>query len=338
MKIAFFNSKAYDIEFFNNANQAYKHEIRYFPAHLDIDSTGLITDETVVCAFINDCLDEAVLEKLKDKGIKLIALRSAGYNHVDLACAKRLGLPVLRVASYSPYSVAEHAVGLLQCLNRKIHRAYNRVRENDFSLHNLIGFDLHGKTVGVIGTGNIGQAFINIMQGFGCNIIAFDPIEQNSCIASGVEYVPIETLFEQASIISLHCPLTPDTFHIIDEQAIAKMQQGVTIINTSRGKLIDTQAVIGGLKTHKIGLLGLDVYEEEEAIFYEDLSSSIMRDDQFARLLTFPNVLITSHQAFFTKEAMVTIAQVTLANITRYEKNQDIENGLIINLTSHIPK
>lgn len=330
MKIAFFNSKPYDIEFFNAANQEYKHEIGYFPSRLTEDSAALITNEGVVCAFINDCLDETVLNKLKDSGITLIALRSAGYNHVDLVCAKRLGLLVLRVPSYSPYAVAEHAVGLLQCLNRKIHLAYNRVRESDFSLHNLMGVDLHGKTVGVVGTGNIGRAFIHIMQGFGCRILAFDPIEQSSCIETGVDYVPLDTLLEQATIISLHCPLTPDTYHMINSLSLAKMQKGVTIVNTSRGKLINTQAAISALKTGHIGLLGLDVYEEEEAFFYEDLSSSVIQDDQLARLLTFPNVIITSHQAFFTQEAMVKIAQVTLANISRFEKNLKIENEVLI--------
>jgi D-lactate dehydrogenase len=326
VKIAFFNSKPYDLEFFNLVNASHGHIINYYPTHLTAESVALIKDETVVCAFINDCLNEDVLHALKKKGIELIALRSAGFNHVDLVCAAQLSLPVVRVSSYSPYAIAEHAVGLLQCLNRRIHRAYNRVREGDFSLHNLIGFDLHGKTVGVIGTGNIGQAFIRIMQGFGCKVLAFDPVESPDCIASGVQYVSLEMLFKSSDIISLHCPLTPKTQHLIDSTAIANMKDDVTIINTSRGKLIDTKAIIQALKLGKIGLLGLDVYEEEEDVFFEDLSSIVLQDDQLSRLLTFPNVIITSHQAFFTKEAMLKIAQVTLSNISRFEHDGILEN------------
>ena len=326
MKIAFFNSKPYDLEFFNLVNASHGHIINYYPTHLTAESVALIKDETVVCAFINDCLNEDVLHALKKKGIELIALRSAGFNHVDLVCAAQLSLPVVRVSSYSPYAIAEHAVGLLQCLNRRIHRAYNRVREGDFSLHNLIGFDLHGKTVGVIGTGNIGQAFIRIMQGFGCKVLAFDPVESPDCTASGVQYVSLEMLFKSSDIISLHCPLTPKTQHLIDSTAIANMKDDVTIINTSRGKLIDTKAIIQALKLGKIGLLGLDVYEEEEDVFFEDLSSIVLQDDQLSRLLTFPNVIITSHQAFFTKEAMLKIAQVTLSNISRFEHDGILEN------------
>jgi D-lactate dehydrogenase len=307
-------------------NQSYGHEITYYPIQLNAESASLIKDEGAVCAFINDNLNEPVLRVLKSKGVKLIALRSAGFNHVDLAAAKQLSLPVVRVAAYSPYAIAEHTVGLLQCLNRHIHRAYNRVREGDFSLHNLIGFDLHGKTVGVVGTGNIGQTFIRIMQGFGCNILAFDPMENEECIASGVKYVPLETLFSQSDIISLHCPLTPETHHLINSKTIESMQDDVTLLNTSRGKLIDTKAIIQALKTGKIGRLGLDVYEEEEHIFFEDLSSMVLQDDQLSRLLTFPNVIITSHQAFFTKEAMLKIAQVTLSNISNFEKDGTLDN------------
>ena len=310
MKIAFFNSKPYDLEFFNLVNAKHGHIINYYPTHLTLESVALIRDETVVCAFINDCLDEDVLHALKKKGIDLIALRSAGFNHVDLVCAKQLSLPVVRVSSYSPYAIAEHAVGLLQCLN-------------------LIGFDLHGKTVGVVGTGNIGQAFIRIMLGFGCKVLAFDPVENDECIKSGVQYLPLERLFEHSDIISLHCPLTPQTHHLIDSEAIALMKDDVTIINTSRGKLIDTKAIIQALKLSKIGLLGLDVYEEEEDIFFEDLSSTVLQDDQLSRLLTFPNVIITSHQAFFTKEAMLKIAQVTLSNISRFEHDGILENEVV---------
>ncbi|MFQ3198424.1 MAG: D-lactate dehydrogenase [Paraglaciecola sp.] len=328
MKIAFFNTKPYDQQYFDKLNQTHGHEIRYLTPHLNLESTALVNDEQVVCAFINDSLDAEVLNVLQQKGVTLIALRSAGFNHVDLLAAKQLNLPVVRVPAYSPYAVAEHAAGLLLCLNRKLNRAYNRVREGDFSLHNLMGFDLHGKTVGIIGTGKIGQAFNKIMQGFGCHVIAYDNTQYQECIDTGVEYVSLDTLFSQASIISLHCPLTPETAHMINEQSLAKMQDNVTIINTSRGKLIDTKAIIAALKTGKVGLLGLDVYEEEEALFFEDFSSSVIKDDQLARLLTFPNVIVTSHQAFFTCEAMEQIAQVTLSNITEFEKNGTIENEI----------
>jgi D-lactate dehydrogenase len=328
VKVAFFNTKPYDSEFFDQVNKSLGHEIHYFAAHLNLESTALISDEKVVCAFINDCLDANVLSALQEKGVRLIALRSAGFNHVDLACAERLSLPVVRVPAYSPYAVAEHAVGLLQCLNRGIHRAHNRVREGDFSLHNLMGFDLHGKTVGVIGTGSIGRAFIKIMQGFGCRVLAYDITINQICVNAGVEYVSLEKLFVQSDIISLHCPLSPETHHMIDTQAIDAMRDGVTIINTSRGKLIDTKAIINALKIGKIGLLGLDVYEEEEAVFFEDLSSSVIQDDQLSRLLTFPNVIVTSHQAFFTKEAMLKIAQISLSNITAFEKDGSVENAV----------
>lgn len=328
MKVAFFNTKPYDQDFFDRVNQEYGHEIRYFLPHLNLQTTALISDETVICAFINDCLDENVLKALKNKGVKLIALRSAGYNHVDLKAAKALALPVVRVPAYSPYAVAEHATGLLLCLNRHIHRAFNRVREGDFSLHNLMGFDLHGKTVGVIGTGKIGQTFAKIMQGFGCKVIAYDIKPDQACTDSGVEYLSLQEVLTQASIISLHCPLTPDTYHLINENTLASMQDGVTIINTSRGKLIDTKAIIAALKTSKVGLLGLDVYEEEEALFFEDLSSSVIQDDQLSRLLTFPNVIITSHQAFFTAEAMEKIAHVTLSNIREFEQDSSLNNSI----------
>lgn len=328
MKIAFYNSKQYDQEFFERANQNGAHQIRYFSSHLNLESTSQICDEQVVCAFINDNLDAAVLHSLKAKGIKLIALRSAGFNHVDLACSKQLALPVVRVPAYSPYAVAEHAAGLLLCLNRGIHRAHNRIREGDFSLRNLMGFDLHGKTVGVVGTGKIGQAFANIMLGFGCKVMAYDVVPNEQCIASGVNYVTLEHLFSQADVISLHCPLTPETHHLINHKALEKMRDGVTIINTSRGKLVDTKAIINALKTGKVGLLGLDVYEEEEALFFEDFSEKGIQDDVLARLTTFPNVIITSHQGFFTQEAMLNIAQTTLSNISQFELDGSIQNGV----------
>ncbi|GAC22033.1 2-hydroxyacid dehydrogenase [Paraglaciecola arctica] len=329
MKIAFFNTKQYDQEYFDRANQNAAQQIRYFSSHLNLESTSLITDEKVVCAFINDNLNAEVLHKLKSKGIELIALRSAGFNHVDVACAKQLSLPVVRVPAYSPFAVAEHAVGLLLCLNRGIHRAHNRIREGDFSLRNLMGFDIHGKTVGIIGTGKIGQAFANIMLGFGCKVIAYDVVHNEQCIKSGVTYVSLDNLLSHADVISLHCPLTPETYHLINQEALAKMRDGVTIINTSRGKLVDTKAIINSLKNGKVGLLGLDVYEEEEALFFEDFSKKGIQDDVLARLTTFPNVIITSHQGFFTQEAMLNIAQTTLSNISQFEQNGSIQNGVI---------
>ena len=328
MKIAFFNTKQYDQEYFDRANQNGAHQIRYFSSHLNLESTSLINDEKVVCAFINDNLNADVLHKLKHKGIELIALRSAGFNHVDMACAKKLSIPVVRVPAYSPYSVAEHAVGLLLCLNRGIHRAHNRIREGDFSLRNLMGFDLHGKTVGIIGTGKIGQSFCNIMLGFGCNVIAYDVVHNQQCVNSGVKYTTLDNLLSQADVISLHCPLTPETYHLLDQTALAKMRDGVTIINTSRGKLVDTKAIINALKNGKVGLLGLDVYEEEEALFFEDFSAKGIQDDMLARLTTFPNVIVTSHQGFFTQEAMLNIAQTTLSNISQFDQDGSVQNGV----------
>lgn len=327
MKVAFFNTKAYDKIFFELANKDFGHQISYFSAHLSIESAALVNDQKVVCAFINDDLSADVLSVLQQKGVELIALRSAGFNHVDLAAAKELNISVVRVPAYSPYAVAEHTVGLLLCLNRGIHRAHNRVREGDFSLRNLMGFDLHGKTVGIVGTGKIGQAFATIMRGFGCRVVAYDIVENPICKELGVEYVSLESLLSCVHILSLHCPLTPDTFHLVDDNALETMRDGVTIINTSRGKLVDTQALIKGLKSGKISLLGLDVYEEEEAMFFEDLSATGIQDDVLARLTTFPNVIITSHQGFFTQEAMKNIAHTTLSNIAQFESGT-IQNAV----------
>lgn len=328
MKIAFYNTKQYDQEYFDNANKDGNHQINYFSSHLNLESTSLISDEKVVCAFINDNLNPEVLQRLKDLGVELIALRSAGFNHVDISAAKQLSLPVVRVPAYSPYAVAEHAVALLLCLNRGIHRAHNRIREGDFSLRNLMGFDLHGKTVGIIGTGKIGQTFAKIMLGFGCNVIAFDVKQNNQCVSWGVNYVTLDHLLAHSQIISLHCPLTPQTYHLIDNNALEKMRDGITIINTSRGKLVDTKAIINGLKKGKVGMLGLDVYEEEEALFFEDFSAQGIQDDVLARLTTFPNVIITSHQGFLTQEAMFNIATTTLSNIDQFEKDGSILNGV----------
>ena len=328
MNIAFFNTKSYDREVFEHANNAYKHTIHFIEPHLNEVTAQLVQDDKCVCAFINDTLDRTVLELLKQRGVELIALRSAGFNHVDLDAAKELGLHVVRVPAYSPYATAEYAVGLLLVLNRRLHRAFNRVREGDFSINGFMGFDIHGKTVGIVGTGKIGIAFASIMVGFGTRVIAYDVHASSECETMGVEYVSLDELYAQSDIISLHCPLVEETHHMIDARAIAKMKTGVTLLNTSRGRLLDTPAVIAALKDRKIGLLGLDVYEEEESMFFEDLSDDMIEDDVFARLLTFPNVLATSHQAFFTREAVEAIADTTLENIRQYENKEPLVNAI----------
>lgn len=318
MKIAVFSTKAYDEMFFEEVNEDHKHSIQYFEPRLKVETASLATGFDCVCAFVNDNLTKDVIELLAQGGVKLIALRSAGFNHVDLAAAERLGLTVVRVPAYSPHAVAEHALALILSLNRNIHRAFNRVRDGNFALNGLLGFDIQGKTIGVIGTGKIGQAFIQIMSGFGGKILAFDPYPNDS-VKARAEYVDLEQVFQQADIISLHCPLTPDTQHIINEISLSQMKQGVMIVNTSRGALVDTKAVINALKSGKLGYLALDVYEEEADLFFEDLSSFVIQDDVFTRLLTFPNVIITGHQGFFTREAVRNIAETTLGNITAFE-------------------
>ncbi|MBP9961839.1 MAG: 2-hydroxyacid dehydrogenase, partial [Pseudomonas sp.] len=272
----------------------------------------------IVCAFINDDLSAPVLEHLAAGGTRLIALRSAGYNHIDLKAAKRLGLSVVRVPAYSPHAVAEHAVALILALNRRLHRAYNRTREGDFSLHGLTGFDLYGKTVGVIGTGQIGLAFARIMAGFGCQLLAYDPFPNPQMQDLGARYLPLPELLAQARIVSLHCPLTEQTRHLINQQSLALMQRGSMLINTGRGALVDTPALSDALKSGQLGYLGLDVYEEEAQLFFEDRSDQPLQDDVLARLLTYPNVIITAHQAFLTHEALAAIAQTTLENIARW--------------------
>jgi D-lactate dehydrogenase len=276
----------------------------------------------VVCAFINDDLSAPVLQRLAAGGTRLIALRSAGYNHVDLNAAQQLGISVVRVPAYSPFAIAEHAVALILALNRRIHRAFNRTREGDFSLHGLIGFDLHGKTVGVIGTGQIGAAFARIMAGFGCQLLAHDPHPDPQLQALGVRYLPLAELLAQAHIVSLHCPLTNSTRHLINQQSLACMQPGAMLINTGRGALVDTPALIDALKSAQLGYLGLDVYEEEAALFFEDQSDQPLQDDVLARLLTFPNVIVTAHQAFLTREALAAIANITIENIACWAAGQ----------------
>lgn len=328
MKIAFFNAKSYDMDFFNQANIETQHEISYFETRLTIQTAELVRGFQGVCTFVNDRLDRELLARLSQYGVKLIALRCAGFNQVDLKSAEEFQLSVVRVPAYSPYAVAEHALALLLTLNRKTHRAHNRIREGNFSLEGLLGFDLHGMTVGIVGTGKIGVCFAEIMKGFQCRLLAFDPIPNPEAIKLGVEYLPWEELLKQSSIISLHCPLIPQTRHLIDAKAIEQMKKGVVILNTSRGALIDTPAVIEGLKSGRIGHLGLDVYEEESELFFDDHSDEVIQDDLFARLMIFPNVLITGHQAFFTEQALHNIAMTTLSNITEFEKKGSCSNQI----------
>ncbi|MCJ0972618.1 2-hydroxyacid dehydrogenase [Pseudomonas sp. PS1] len=319
MRVAVFSTKPYDRTFLDRANERHGHELLYLDARLTTETAPLAAGFETVCAFVNDRLDAGVLALLQGGGTRMIALRSAGFNNVDLPEAERLGMTVARVPAYSPHAVAEHAVALVLSLNRMTYRAYNRVREGNFSLDGLLGFDLYGKTVGVVGTGKIGLIFADIMHGFGCRVLAADPCPSHDAKAF-VEYVTFDRLLADSDIISLHCPLTPQTNHLIDARAIAQMKDGVMLINTGRGRVIDTRAVIDGLKSGKIGRLGLDVYEEEEQLFFQDLSQHVIADDLFMRLTTFPNVLITGHQAFFTTEALTNIAETTLDNITAFER------------------
>jgi D-lactate dehydrogenase len=324
MKVAIFSAKKYDREFLSAAN-ASRHELRFFEPHLNEETAGLATGFEAVCVFVNDHVNSAVMTRLQSLGVRLIALRCAGYNNVDLAAATKHGISVVRVPAYSPCAVAEHTIALMLALNRKLHRSYNRVREGNFALDGLLGFDMHGRTVGIIGTGQIGTVVAQILTGFACPILAFDPIPNQTCRSLGARYVELNELFAQADIITLHCPLTPENKYLIDASALQKMKTGVMLINTSRGALLDTRAIIQELKSGKIGYLGLDVYEEEEQIFFEDRSGLILSDDIFARLLTFPNVIITGHQAFFTREALSNIADITIDNIDRFEKDQPLE-------------
>ena len=326
IKLAVFSSKNWVTNSFNPTNDKFKFEITFFEARLEKKTAVLAHGFDAVCVFVNDVVDREVLNELKEIGVKLVALRAAGFNNVDIITAKELGIGVVRVPAYSPYATAEHAVGLLLTLNRKYHKAHPRVRDGNFALDGLLGFDINGKTVGVIGTGRIGQIFAGIMQGFNCKVIAYDKFPSKALEEKGVEYVGLEELYRNSDIISLHCPLTYETYHMINEMAISTMRSGVTIINTSRGKLVDSNAVIEGLKRGKVGHLGLDVYEEEEKLFFEDLSDTAIQDDTFVRLQTFPNVLITAHQAFFTKEAVINIAETTFKNIKEYFKDGTCEN------------
>lgn len=330
MKLAIFSCKNYDHEFFDEANRSNPHELTYFDAHLNEQTAALASGFRAICAFVNDNLSAHTLKNLKSVGVQLIALRSAGYNHIDLVAAKALGLKVVRVPRYSPFSVAEHTIGLILALNRKLFKAYNRVREGNFSLEGLLGFDLHGKTVGIAGTGEIGSQVAKIFLAFGCRVLAVDPLPSQFLSTQGVEYMPFDKLLPQVDILTLHCPLSHETRHMINSDTIGLMKNSVMLINTGRGGLIDTKAVIKGLKTQKIGFLGLDVYEEEGELFFDDRSLNIIQDDLFSRLLTFPNVMITGHQAFFTREALQSIARTTLANVSEFEKSAALSNEVRI--------
>ena len=320
MRIAVFNTKPYDQRFLEEANAAHQHDLVFLEPHLSVHTARLAEGCAVICTFVNDPLNAATLEVLSALGVKLVALRCAGFNQVDLRAAERLGITVARVPAYSPYAVAEHAVALILTLNRNIHRAYNRVREGNFALEGLLGFDLHGKTVGVIGTGKIGAVFARILRGFGMTVLAHDVQPNAELEADGLRYVGLEELLERSDIVSLHCPLTPQTQHLVNAERLGRMKRGAMLVNTSRGALVDTPAVIEALKSGCLGALALDVYEEEGDLFFENLSDRVIQDDVFMRLLTFPNVLITGHQAFFTREALTGIAQTTLENVTAFEK------------------
>lgn len=318
MKVAVFSTKPYDRRFLDQANGG-RHTLRFLDARLSADTAALAKGADAVCAFVNDELDAATLAALAGLGVRLIALRSAGFNHVDLQAAGRLKLTVARVPAYSPHAIAEHTLALILTLNRNTHRAYNRVREGNFALDGLLGFDLVGKTAGIVGTGQIGEIVARILGGFGCTLLAHDMRPNPACEAMGVRYVGRDELFASSDIVSLHCPLTPETHHFVDRALLKHTRRGVMLINTSRGAVIDTRAVIAGLKDGTIGSLGLDVYEEEAHLFFDDLSNRVIEDDVFARLLTFPNVLITGHQGFFTAEALAAIAATTLANLSAFE-------------------
>lgn len=331
MKIAFFDTHTYDRAAFEEANARHGHELSFFVPNLDPVTAKLAQGFPAVCAFVNDRLSRATLEVLQQGGTRLIALRSAGFNNVDLAAAAELGFKIARVPEYSPYAVAEHAVALVLALNRHVARAYARVREGNFSLDGLVGFDLHGKTVGLIGVGKIGLVAARIFRGFGCKVLAYDhKLDDLAAGEIGFEYVMLDDLLAQSDIVSLHVPLNPGTHHIIDAAALAKMKKGAMLVNTGRGALIDSRALVDALKRKQLGAAALDVYEEEEGVFFHDLSGEVLQDDVLARLLTFPNVIVTSHQAFLTREALGNIAETTLSNVTAFEQGtQPLPNEVV---------
>lgn len=327
MKVSVFSSKKYDEQAFLQYSPP-DIEWQFLPQKLDVLTVEAAKGSDAICAFVNDDLSAAVLKHLSELGIQAVALRCAGFNNVDLRTAKSLNIRIMRVPAYSPQAVAEHTVGMMLCLSRKFHKAYNRTRDNNFDLNGLLGFNLYGKTVGLVGTGRIGAATARILHGFGCRLLSVDPVEDAEISALGATYVTLPELYRQSDIISLHCPLTPQSHHLINEDALAQMKDGVMLINTSRGALVDTRAVISALKSGKIGYLGLDVYEQEADLFFKDLSDQVIADEVFQRLLTFPNVLITGHQAFFTNEAMAQISSITAQNLLDFAQNKPSGNEL----------
>lgn len=326
MKIAVCSTQPHDRHFLAAANAAGEHELVFFESRLSAESVQVVAGFPAVCVFVNDVVNEPVLQSLAQQGTRLIALRCAGFNNVDVTAAKKYGILIVHVPAYSPHSVAEHTLALMLTLNRKTHLAYNRVRDGNFSLDGLLGFELRGRTVGIIGTGRIGQAVAEILRGFGCSLLAHDPMQNEACKAAGVRYVTLDEMYRDSDIITLHCPLNKQTLHLIDAAAIQKMKRGVMLINTSRGGVIDSRALVAALKSGHIGYLGLDVYEQEGDLFFQDLSNNIIQDDVFGRLLTFPNVLITGHQGFFTVEALRNIAQTTLENVTLFSRTGQCQN------------
>jgi D-lactate dehydrogenase len=317
MRVTVFSTKRYDTAFLDEARSG-PIELRYTEARLTHDTAELARGSDAICAFVNDDLGAEVLDHLATLGVKLVALRCAGFNNVDLAAAGRLGIPVCRVPAYSPHSVAEHTMAMVMTLNRKTHRAHARVREGNFALEGLLGFDMAGKTFGIVGTGKIGEALARIAAGFGCEVLGHDVYENPACVALGMRYVARDEILGRSDVLSLNCPLTPATRHLISHASLGQLKHGMMLINTSRGAVVDTLAAIEGLKSGVIGSLGLDVYEEESDMFFEDMSDEVMQDDVFARLLTFPNVLVTGHQAFFTREALTAIAETTMRNLVAF--------------------
>jgi len=328
MEIAVFSTTPYERRYIEDANADAGHQLKFFDASLSLESAGLAAGCPAVCIFVNDRADAAVLEALQRGGTRLVALRCTGFNNIDLKAAASLGMKVVRVVDYSPNSVAEHAVALLMAINRKIHRAYNRTRDSNFSLDGLIGFDLAGKTVAVVGTGKIGRIFAQIMLGFGCEVIGYDPNPHPEFEAMGARYAQPGEIGVKADVVSLHCPLTPSTYHIINEKTLAQAKPGALLINTSRGGLVDTEAVIDALKSGQLGGLAIDVYEQEADLFFRDLSSVVIADDVIQRLISFPNVIVTGHQAFLTREALTTICETTLRSVTAFERNEPLENEI----------
>lgn len=334
MKVSVFSTKPYDRQFLTAANSNAAHELVFHEARLSPDTAMLAAGAEAVCTFVNDEIDAEVVKILAKQGIRLIALRCAGFNHVDLAATAAEGLSVRRVPAYSPYAVAEFALGMILTLNRQYHRAYNRVREGNFSIEGLMGFDLHGKTVGIIGTGKIGRLTVAPLAALGCRVIGCDPSESPEFIELGGTYVTLDELFSQSEIISLHCPLTPESYHLVNARTLAKMRDGVMIINTSRGALINAVEIVEALKSGKVGYLGIDVYEQEGDLFYQDLSNQIIQDDVIQRLLTFPNVLVTSHQAYFTDTALRNISETTIENLDGHAAGKSSSNEVLL-ATAH---